>query len=106
MGAGPEEAEGAGRGVSVGGATGGGVQVRLGAGQGGCRPPEPPGGRPRDRSLWDPSPQSHQEADSMTAACGTRPELDPNDQMISALLFSPSAWPAQQGTPAEFNNRP
>ena len=54
MGVGPEEAEGAWRGVSVRGAAGRGVQVSLGAGEGGCRPPE------------------RQEADSMTAACGTR----------------------------------
>ena len=61
----------------------------------GPEPSEPPGGRPRDRSLWDPSPQSLQEEDSMTAACVTRPDSDLNDQMINALLFSPSAWPAQ-----------
>ena len=57
--------------------------------------PRAPGGRLHDRSLWDPSPQSRQEEDSMTAACVTRPDSDLNDQMINALLFSPSAWPAQ-----------
>ena len=45
-------------------------------------------------------PQSLQEADSTASACVTRPDPDLNNQMMN-VLPSPSAWPSQQGTPAQ-----
>lgn len=88
MGVGPEEAEGTGRGVRVRGAAGRGAQACLGAGR---------------RAQ---SPRGLQKAGSVPAACVTRPDSDLDRQMINVLLFSPSAWPAQQGIPrSEFSNR-
>lgn len=59
------------------------------------RPKDAGASRSWGRRVW--SPQSLQEADSTTAA---RPDSDLNNQMIN-VLPSPSAWPSQQGTPAQ-----